>query len=120
MRLVILESPYAGDVETNLAYARACIRHCLLLEEAPIASHLLYTQPGILNDAVPEERALGIGAGHEWYRRADAAVVYTDRGISRGMEAGIAAAMRFRCKIEYRMLGGSWFLPGAAGKTFAA
>lgn len=42
MILVLLESPYAGYVERNLAYARACARDCLLRGEAPFASHLLY------------------------------------------------------------------------------
>lgn len=28
--------------------------------EAPIASHLLYTQPGILNDDIPDQRLLSI------------------------------------------------------------
>ena len=30
MRLVILESPYAGDVELNVAYARDCLHDCLM------------------------------------------------------------------------------------------
>ena len=64
MRLVILESPYAGDIERNVAYARECIRDCLLRGESPIASHLLFTQPGILRDDVPAERELSIAAGH--------------------------------------------------------
>ena len=34
MRLVILESPYAGDIERNVAYARACLRDSLLRGEA--------------------------------------------------------------------------------------
>src|SRR4051812_26485158 len=89
MRLVILESPYAGDVAANLAYARACIKDSLLRGEAPMASHCLYTQPGILDDNDPNERAHGINAGHAWLRVAEAMVVYTDRGISEGMMAGI-------------------------------
>lgn len=63
MRLVVLESPYAGDVERNVRYARAAVRDCLDRGEAPIASHLLYTQPGVLDDLVPAERAMGIEAG---------------------------------------------------------
>lgn len=47
MKLVIVESPYAGDVKTNVAYARAAIRDCLMRGEAPYASHLLYTQEGV-------------------------------------------------------------------------
>lgn len=104
MRLVILESPYAGDVVTNLAYARTCIRDSLLRGEAPFASHCLYPQYGILNDNDPNERAHGINAGHAWLRVAEAMVVYTDRGISEGMRAGISSAEFLRIPIEYRTL----------------
>lgn len=104
MRLVILESPFAGDVEANTAYARQCLRDCLMRGEAPIASHLLYTQPGVLNDDIPSERQHGIDAGLAWRRVADASVVYTDRGISKGMEYGIKAAEEAGIPIEYRSL----------------
>lgn len=103
-RLVILESPYAGEVEENVAYAKACIHDCLVRGEAPLASHLLYTQPGILNDDVWEERTLGIEAGLAWYRVAEAAVVYLDRGMSRGMEFGIQRAEQHGVMVEYRHL----------------
>lgn len=106
MRLVVLESPYAGDIPTNLAYARACLRDCLLRGESPIASHLLLMQEGVLDDGNPDERAHGINAGHAWMRKADAVVVYTDRGISRGMEAGIRSAEFNKYPIEYRTLEG--------------
>ncbi len=104
MRLVILESPYAGDIEANVAYARACVRDALERGEAPIASHLLYTQPGILDDTISTERQLGIDAGLAWRRVADATVVYTDRGVSRGMNEGIAAAVKAGIPVEYREL----------------
>ena len=105
MKLVIIESPYAGDVETNVAYARACVRDSLLRGEAPIASHLLYTQPGILDDDIPAERQHGIAAGLAWRAVAQGSVVYTDRGISRGMEDGIAAARAAGLPVEYRSIG---------------
>lgn len=105
MRLVIVESPYAGDIERNTAFARACVRDCLMRGEAPIASHLLYTQPGVLRDEVPEERQHGINAGLAWGRVADATVVYTDLGISRGMKYGIEAAEHDARPIEFRTLG---------------
>lgn len=82
-----MESPYAGDVETNVVYARAAMRDSLNRGEAPIASHLLYTQPGILRDEVPEERQWGIDAGLAWREVADKAVFYIDRGWSSGMLA---------------------------------
>jgi len=104
MRLVILESPFAGQVAENVSYARACIRDALSRGDAPIASHLLYTQPGILDDDQPIERQWGIDAGLVWGRVADATVVYTDLGISRGMKYGIEAAERDGRPIEYRTL----------------
>jgi hypothetical protein len=72
LRRVILESPYAGDIERNVAYARAAMRDSLLRGEAPIASHLLYTQPGVLDDQVSDERRLGIEAGLVWRVAAEA------------------------------------------------
>ena len=102
MRLVIIESPYAGDVERNVEYARAAVRHSLSLGEAPIASHLLYTQSGILNDDVPDERQWGIGAGLAWRSVAEATVVYRDLGVTDGMEYGILAALEAGNPVEYR------------------
>lgn len=104
MRKVVLETPFAGDVDGNLLYARACIRDCLRRGEAPIASHLLFTQPGILNDDIPEERTLGMKAGFAWYDVADAAAVYTDLGISRGMRAGMTKAESLDKPVELRSL----------------
>ncbi len=104
MRRVILESPYAGDVEENVKYARACLRDCLLRGEAPIASHLLYTQPGVLKDEISAERQHGIDAGLVWGSVAEATVVYVDRGISRGMQYGIANAEKAGRPVEYRWI----------------
>lgn len=104
MRLVIIESPYAGDIEANVEYARKCVRDSLMRGEAPIASHLLYTQPGVLRDEVPEERKQGIHAGLAWRKAADATVVYTDRGISQGMQFGIETASADGIRIEYRKI----------------
>lgn len=104
MRLVILESPYGGDVERHVAYARSCLKDCLERGDSPIASHLLFTQPGVLDDAVAAERALGIQAGLAWYAVAEAAVVYTDFGVSSGMIAGIDRARQHNVLIEFRSL----------------
>jgi hypothetical protein len=101
---VIVESPYAGDVERNVRYARACVRDCLRCGEAPLASHLLYTQSGILNDGVPEERQQGIAVGIAWANVAEMIVVYTDLGISGGMHYGIENALTSGRPIEFRTL----------------
>ncbi len=102
MDLVIIESPYAGDIEENTRYAIQCMRDCLQRGEAPFASHLLYTQ--CLDDSIPKERELGITAGLFWAKQATRTVVYTDRGISEGMKWGIMHASDSGRRIEFRTL----------------
>ena len=114
MKRVILESPYAGDVDRNVAYARACLRDSLLRGEAPIASHLLYTQPGVLRDEDRAERVRGIIAGLAWITDAESSVVYTDLGITEGMRYGVARAIRAGVDVDYRELGGDWQTGGAS------
>ncbi len=114
MKLVILESPYAGtskwrlvkwwQCRQNVRYARACVRDSLLRGEAPIASHLLYAQPGVLNDDVPAERKHGIDAGLAWRAVAEGSVIYLDRGLSKGMKYGIEAAVDSGKSIAFRVL----------------
>ena len=104
MKLVVIESPYAGDIEMNVEYARKCVRDSLERGEAPIASHLLFTQPGILRDEVKKERQWGMDAGHAWIEAADLVAVYGDNGVSRGMTWGISIANKYGIPIEYRKL----------------
>ena len=102
INLVVLESPYAGDVGRNLKYGRLCVKDSLMRDESPIASHLLYTQEGVLDDAIPLERRLGIRMGWEWLRVCDYVVVYTDYGITGGMQEGIDLALKLGKQIEFR------------------
>lgn len=104
--IVIVESPFAGNVELNLAYLRAALHDCLLRGEAPFASHGLYTQPGVLDDGKPEERALGIEAGFAFRYAATKTVVYVDLGMSRGMQLGIEHAEKLGHEVERRSLPG--------------
>lgn len=101
MKLVIIESPYAGDLKGNTQYAQWAMLDALKRGEAPFASHLLYTQA--LNDNDPAERRLGIEAGHQWGKKAEATVVYIDRGMSTGMRQGIHHALAHGRKVVYRM-----------------
>jgi hypothetical protein len=104
MRLVIIESPYAGEVAANRDYARAAVCDCLQRGESPLASHLLLTQRGILDDANPAERLQGIKAGLAWYAGAQASVFYLDRGMSHGMRDArrYLAANHPTLAVEYR------------------
>jgi hypothetical protein len=106
MRRVVIESPYAGDVAANIEYAKRCVHDCLKRGEAPYASHLFFTQNGLLDDLVPEERKLGIESGFAWGAAADVVVVYVDRGVSNGMTQGIARAVKAGQQIEFRSLEG--------------
>ncbi len=114
MKLVIIESPYAGKSKNpllafiqrrrNVQYARACMRDALNRGESPIASHLLYTQPGILRDESEKDRCWGINAGLAWCAVAELTAVYSDRGISGGMKHGIKTALKAGICVEYRSI----------------
>jgi hypothetical protein len=128
MKLVIIESPFGKRVDgspctpqemaDNLVYARACMRDCLRMGWAPYGSHLLY--PQVLDDATPEERKLGMEAGFAFAHviaaahRANLLVhppfvgLYTDRGITPGMLAGVEKHRANGLEIVERRLGGGW------------
>lgn len=108
MKLVIIESPFAADTKEraalHLRYARAALRDSLMRGEAPYASHMLYTQPGVLDDSNEIERRTGINAGIEWGACADMVAVYEDLGVSPGMALGIFAANGRGMRVEHRRL----------------
>lgn len=123
---VIIESPFNApkqeDLERNIRYARACLRYALHQGAAPFASHLLYTQPGVLCDFVPEERDWGIKAGQCLGDLMNETWVFTDLGISKGMEYGIERAMQWGRLIKHIELGPDWeaaWLGVTQVKTFA-
>ena len=106
-RIVIVETPYAGNVDRNVVYAKAAMLDCLERNEWPFASHLLY--PQVLDDTNPDERAMGIQAGFGiaaalGYQAKR--VVYYDLGVSAGMRSGIEHAALNHQEIEFRSLPG--------------
>lgn len=104
MRRVVMESPYAGktqaEVDRNVAYARECLVDCLRKNESPLAGHLLYTQ--VLEEGT--DRKLGLAAHLAWIECADDLIVYTDLGISPGMQEAIVLAQEHKAQIEFRKL----------------
>lgn len=100
---VIIESPFAGGWK-HVLYARQCVLDSLSRDESPYASHLLYTQKGLLNDAVAEERKRGIAAADNWLEVTDYVAVYCDNGITRGMVIGIVKAAKLGKPIHLRWL----------------
>lgn len=107
-QLVLLESPYTGktkkEIDHNVKYAQLCMKNCFDHGEYPFASHLLYTQPYILDDNIPEERQKGIQAGLAWGKHASKTVVYCDYGISESMMEGIKKADEEGREVEKRYL----------------
>jgi hypothetical protein len=105
---VIIESPLAskeaGQYQRNKEYAVSCMRDSISRDEAPFASHLLYTIRGLLNDLDPHDRTSGISMGFLWGQQADKIAVYTDLGISVGMNLGIDHYGNLGIPIEYRSL----------------
>jgi len=90
LRVAIL-SPFAGDVDRNLRYARAAMSDSIHLGEAPFVPHLLYPthSGGVLDDQTGAERAVGMECGLAWIEAADWIVAYVDLGISPGMQSEI-------------------------------
>lgn len=100
---VIIESPFAGGFN-NVKYARRCVLDSLSRNESPYASHLLYTQKGLLDDSIPDQRRMGIAAADRWLQVADFVAVYADNGITRGMVIGIVKAVRLDKPVRIRWL----------------
>lgn len=88
-KLIYIASPYAGDIEKNVAFARRACRHAIHQGYIPIAVHLLY--PQMLDDSDPAERERGLRLGQQLLRRCDELWVCGDR-ISSGMAREISEA----------------------------
>ena len=69
MKLIYVASPYKGDIEKNIEYAKEACRYVLNQGNAFFCPHLLY--PQILDDNNPEERRLGINIGKEFLTKCD-------------------------------------------------
>jgi len=98
MRLVYICSPYAGNVESNVRFAKAACRYAMKQGYAPVAVHLLY--PQILNDAVPSERKAGIRIGLRVLASCEELWACGDT-ISHGMSCEIAKAGRLGIPVRY-------------------
>lgn len=88
--LVYVCSPYRGDTERNIAYAKELTRKVLEYGYTPITPHLYLTQ--VLDDENPEERELGLRAGRELLKCCGYILVGSRYGISEGMQQEIMLA----------------------------
>lgn len=108
MSRVIIVSPYRAEdhstIKKHTKYARLCVKDSLERGEHPFASHIFYTQRGILDDENPAERNRGINAGYSWMAVADKVAIYTDLGMSRGMKQDAFKAAELKKEVEYRRI----------------
>jgi hypothetical protein len=102
--IVVVESPYAGEVAANVEYAKLACRDCVARGEVPFASHLFFTL--FLDDNDPDERRLGIDGGYAMWWQASKIVFYIDRGWSPAMSQALERARTTMHEIEYRSLEG--------------
>lgn len=101
-KLVIVESPFAGDVERNKRYLERCLRDCIGRGESPYASHKMLTD--CLDDTDPDERRMGIEAGFAWKQRGVRTVFYEDLGWSNGMNRARELCQKEGVPFEVRTL----------------
>ena len=90
-KLVYIASPYSGDVERNVAFAKAACRYAMNQGVTPIASHLLY--PQMLDDGVPEERKLASGKDNRF-----AQVLQHETQCGSGISHGVRAVQNHEPK----------------------
>lgn len=110
---IIIESPMftrpdgkrcsPEEVERNMRYLRRAVLDSFRRGEWPFASCLTY--PQVLNDALPEERRLGMEAGFAWAEAAHGAAFYADHGSSDGVRDGIAKHEANGLVVETRSIG---------------
>ena len=96
-KLVYIASPYSGDVERNVAFAKAACRYAMNQGVTPIASHLLY--PQMLDDNIPAERELGLLFGLALLRMCDEVWVFGT--VTLGVASEIEEAKKLKKQIRY-------------------
>ena len=77
-KLIYIASPFFGDVERNIEFARAACRFCIDMGHTPIAVHLLY--PQILDDKNPAQREAGLKLGFNVLEHCDELIEAFEHG----------------------------------------
>lgn len=96
-KIVYIASPYAGDIEGNVRFAKAACRLAMEEGSTPVAAHLLY--PQMLDDSIPEQRELGIRMGLRLLEACSELWLCGSR-VSDGMQEELKAAWRHRVPVR--------------------
>ena len=114
MKLIYVASPYAGDAEKNIEFAKKACRHVMEQGHAFFAPHLLY--PQLLDDSVPAERQAGLDMGIAMLSRCDELWCYGGH-ISFGMHCEMEEADRLGIPVRRVLELENGFVIGAPGGT---
>lgn len=96
--IVYICSPFAGNIEKNVAAARTYSRFAVEHGYIPITPHLLF--PQFLDDSDPKERELGLFFGNAIMSKCSEVWVFGSH-ISSGMEAEIKRAKWKNYRLRY-------------------
>jgi hypothetical protein len=111
--MVMLETPYSGNVDRNLRYLMLCGFDAYARGEMPVATHaFMTTHPAALHYYVSDyakewdvySREEAIARGQVLRRRCDLTVVYADLGMSTGMKAAVHYCQQHGLPYEVRHL----------------
>ena len=116
MSLIILESPYSGDIPTHVAYAQRAMHNSREKGEIVIIPHLLWTQhhlaPTYFVCDWDDKYEVKNGGREESLKQicklrkmADKIVFYMDYGMSSGMKDGLEQCKRENIPYEERYIG---------------
>lgn len=95
-KLVYICSPYRGEVERNLEYARELTRKALDCGFVPVTPHLYLTQ--VVNEDDPAERDTGMAAGRSLLAQCSYILIGSKYGLSEGMLGEIDLALELGLK----------------------
>lgn len=89
-------SPYSGNVERNVEYARKYCRFVVQRGHIPVAPHLFF--PQFLDDKNPEERKLGMSMAKNLLKDCEELWVFSGI-LSEGMKTEIELANKLGIEI---------------------
>ena len=84
-KLCYVCSPYRGNTERNIEYAKELTRLALDSGYVPVTPHLYLTQ--VLDEDEPEQREKGMAAGTELLKHCRYILIGSRYGLSEGMLA---------------------------------
>lgn len=96
--LVYVCSPYAGDVENNVANAKRYSRFAIENRAIPVTPHLLY--PQFMNDEDESEREMAMHFNYVLLGKCSEVWIFGGV-ISRGMAREIALAKKRKMKLRW-------------------